>query len=114
MGNRPSSDDKSHLDEGVSEHIFSASAAMVGVCLTVIGLLQVSNRLEKISVLGDDLLAIDSIIFLSACILSYLGLRTRAFQQQRKQNLERIADICFLLGLCTMAAVCFLITYELV
>ncbi|AGY56948.1 hypothetical protein GKIL_0702 [Gloeobacter kilaueensis JS1] len=87
---------------------------MLGVCLTAIGLLQISHRIKLVSTLGDDLLAIDSIIFLLACVLAYFGLRTRSTRQTLKERLESIADVCFLLGLCAMAAACLLITYEFV
>lgn len=116
MFKKPSSDnaDRKHkLDEDISTHIFSTSATLVGVCLTVIGLVRISNRLKSVSLIGDDLLAISSIVFLTACILAYLGLRSRA-SPQTKEKLERIADLCFLAGLCMLAVICILIAYELV
>ncbi len=117
MRKEPSSSsdtDKKHkLDENISTHIFSTSATLVGVCLTVIGLVRISNRLKNVSIIGDDLLALSSIVFLIACFLSYLGLRTRGSRQLR-ENLERIADVWFLVGLCMLAVICILIAYELV
>lgn len=98
------------LEEDISIHIFSVSAAMVGVCLTVIGIFQI-GRLKNIGSFSDNLLAIDAIAFLFSCILSYIALRTRT--QKRRYHIERIADLIFIGGLCLMAIVCFLVAYEL-
>lgn len=98
------------LDEDICIHIFSASAAMVGVCLTVIGIFQI-GRLQEIGSVADNLLALDALVFLCSCILSYLALRTRA--RKRRHVIERIADIIFIGGMTLMAGVCFLVAYEL-
>ena len=107
-----SDDKRPRLEEDISVHIFTASAAMVGVCLTVIGLFRISNKLRDIGSIGDELLAIDAMVFLASCILSYLALRVR--KQQRRYHLERLADGIFFTGLCLMAVICALIAYELV
>lgn len=65
------------LEGDISIHIFSTSATMVGVCLTVIGLFRLVFQLKAIGTFGDDLLAIDASLFLISCILSYRALRTR-------------------------------------
>ena len=98
------------LEKDISVHIFSASAAMVGVCLTVIGILQI-GKLREIGSYSDNLLAIDALAFLFSCILSYVALRRRT--QKRRFHLERIADLTFIGGLCFMAIVCSLVAYEL-
>ena len=59
------------LEEDISIHIFSTSATMVGVCLTVIGLFKVVFQFKSVSTLGDDLLSVDALLFLLACGLSY-------------------------------------------
>jgi len=98
------------LEEDICIHIFSASAAMVGVCLTVIGVFQI-GRLQVVGSVSDNLLAIDALFFLSSCILSYVALRTRT--RKRQHLLEKIADLIFIGGLTLMSAVCFLVAYEL-
>ncbi|MBC7804558.1 MAG: hypothetical protein H7145_00205 [Akkermansiaceae bacterium] len=100
------------MEEGwLSVHIFAASASMVGVCLAVIGLFQIVARLGNVESLGDDLLAFDALLFLTACVFAYLALRSRYRGQRRR--LERSADALFLLGLGLMAFVCLLITYAI-
>jgi hypothetical protein len=84
---------------------------MVGVCLTVVGLLRVVITLRKADTVADDLLAGDALLFLIACLSSYWALRTR--QQSRAYWVERIADAVFLLALLLMVAVCAFITYAI-
>jgi hypothetical protein len=52
---------KTKLEEDICIHIFTVSSAMVGVCLTVIGLIRVVITLGKADTLADDLLAGDAL-----------------------------------------------------
>lgn len=90
------------LDDDICVHIFTASAAMVGVCLTVIGIIRVVISLRKADLFVDDLLAGDAMLYLVSCLLSYWALRTRNLQ--RNYRLERIADAVFLIAL-TLTAI---------
>lgn len=92
-------------------HIFTVSAGMVGVCLTVIGLLRVVITLRKADTFADDLLAMDAFLFLIACLSSYWALRTR--RRRRGHRVEGFADLVFLLALVLMAVVCLFITYAI-
>lgn len=105
------SDHSKFLEEDISVHILSVSAAMVGVCLTVIGLLRVVIAIQKADTIADDLLAVDSILFLVSCLLSYWALRTRTVR--RMHNVERIADAVFMLALVLMVVVCAFVTYAI-
>lgn len=49
------------LDQDIATHVFTGSAATIGVCLTCIGLLQIISKITGINTLSDDLLALDSI-----------------------------------------------------
>jgi hypothetical protein len=97
---------------GVSIHIFSVSAAMVGVCLTVIGIIRVVISSQNISTLIDDFLALDSLMFLAACLFAYAEMRSS--EKQRKQRMEGIADGFFIFALILMVIACGLITYAIV
>jgi hypothetical protein len=95
----------------ISVHIFSASAALVGVCLTVIGLVRIVVITNKVETLVDDFLAMDAIFFLLSCLLSYWALRTRSLY--RMHRVERVADIIFLVGLFLMVVACSFIAYAI-
>ncbi|MDB6148012.1 MAG: hypothetical protein JWO45_1676 [Spartobacteria bacterium] len=99
------------LEGDICIHIFTVSSAMVGVCLTVIGLVRVVITLGKADTLADDLLALDALLFLVSCLLSYSALRSRT--PQRMHRIERAADAIFIVAMVVMTVVCVLITYAI-
>lgn len=100
-----------HLEEDICIHIFSVSAGMVGVCLTVIGLINVVIAVRKADTIADNLLAIDAALFLLACVMAYWALRTRSVR--RMHLVERVADFVFLFALLGMGGICAFIVYAL-
>jgi hypothetical protein len=102
---------KAHLEEDVCIHIFTVSAAMVGVCLTVIGLLRVVITLRRADSIADDLIAVNAVLFLVSCLSSYWALRTRS--KIRMHRLERFADYAFIVAMLFMVVICIFITFEI-
>src|SRR5206468_8607638 len=100
-----------HLEQDICIHIFTVSSAMVGVCLTVIGLIRVVITLGTADTLADDFLAADALLFLVSCLLSYWALRSRGLR--RMHRLERIADGIFITAMIGMVVVCALIAYTI-
>jgi hypothetical protein len=98
------------LEADICIHIFTVSAAMVGVCLTVIGLLRIVISIQKINSVADDLLAVTSVMFLVSCLSSYWALRTRG--TRRMKRLERVADLIFVLAMCLTVFACLFVTYS--
>jgi len=97
-------------EENISPHVFSVSAAMVGVCLTVISLINISIAIKKIDTIGDDLTAFDAVIFILSCYLSYVAMRTN--NRKLRLLLEKWAGRIFLLGLFMMVLVCLFVVYK--
>lgn len=106
-----SNNNKTELESDICIHIFTVSSAMVGVCLTVIGLIRVVITLGKGDTLADDLLAADAILFLISCLLSYSALRSRSFR--RMHRIERAADTIFIVAMILMTTICGFIAYAL-
>ena len=104
-------DPNSHLEHDICIHIFTVSSAMVGVCLTVIGLIRVVITFGRADTLADDLLAGDALLFLLSCLLSYWALRSRGFR--RMHRLEKIADGIFIVAMIGMVIICAVITYSI-
>jgi hypothetical protein len=104
-------DPNTHLEHDICIHIFTVSSAMVGVCLTVIGLIRVVITLGRADTLADDLLAGDALLFLISCLLSYWALRSRSLR--RMHRLEKIADGIFIVTMIGMVIICALITYSI-
>src|SRR5713101_7562448 len=100
-----------HLEQDICIHIFTVSSAMVGVCLTVIGLIRVVITLGTADTLADDFLAGDALLFLISCLLSYWALRSRSMR--RMHRLEKIADGIFISAMIGMVIICALITYTI-
>src|SRR5881275_3749093 len=86
----------SHLEQDICIHIFTVSSAMVGVCLTVIGLIRVVITLGRADTVADDLLAGDALLFLISCLVSYWALRSRSVY--RMHRLEKVADAIFIIA----------------
>ena len=99
------------LERDICIHIFTVSSAMVGVCLTVIGLIRVVITLGSADTLADDFLAINALLFLISCLLSYWALRSRGWR--RMHRLERLADGIFIFAMIGMVVVCTLMAYTL-
>ncbi|TBR36718.1 hypothetical protein EYV96_12430 [Dyella terrae] len=93
----PDTNDKSPLDHDISTHIFTTSAAMVGVCITVIGILRVIIAIRQADLIEDDMFAVNAMLYLVTCLMSYWSLRTRSVR--RLHRLERISDTLFLVSL---------------
>jgi hypothetical protein len=82
---------------------------MVGICLTVIGLVKIVIAVSQIDTLVDSLLAVDALLFLISCLLAYWALRTRNVRNMRR--VERMADIIFIIALLLMVVICGTIAY---
>lgn len=84
---------------------------MIGVYLTMIGIVNVAVSIKKASTIADDLLAVNALIFLALYLLFYWALRARS--KRRMYQGEGVADVIFLIGLSTMAVICGLIVLVL-
>jgi hypothetical protein len=103
---------KEFIDVDITIHVFTASATLVGVCITVISLLMISRHLSHVKSFGEKLLAFDAILFLTSCILSYSALRRR--RRGNYQRLEKSAEEIFFFALAFMSLICIFIVFELV
>ncbi|HQN65267.1 MAG TPA: hypothetical protein PK372_08410 [Rugosibacter sp.] len=94
--------------QDLSKHILPVSATMVGVCMTVITIMQLVPK-NTISYWADEMIAIDSLLFLASTMLSYWSVRHKDDLVQ----IEKLADRCFFLGMVLMVGVNFLVAFEL-
>jgi hypothetical protein len=92
----------------LADHILPSSATMIGVCMTVISLAHLIPK-HSISRHVNDLLALDSLLFLSSAMLSYFSIR----RPMLAEKYERLADSIFLIGLAVMVVVGFVVAFEL-
>jgi hypothetical protein len=99
-------------DERLYHHlttILSVSGAMVGVCLSAIGILGVIKTLRRLDTICDELLAADSFLFLSTAILSFVVVRTPLWR--RRHRVAVGIDGIFCLALIVMVMVCGMLVW---
>jgi hypothetical protein len=101
------------LEVDLNLHIFTVSAGLVGVCLTVIGIIRIAiNANPGYTTFADDLLAITAFVFIVSCLLAYSSLRT-ARDSSTTRRIEAYADRLFIAGLAMMFVTCALVTWTL-
>ena len=97
------------ITRGLSGHILPNSTAMVGVCVTAIGLVKLlEGRIGPSRV--DEYCAVTAVIFAASAILSYVSIR----METPNGVLERLADFCFMLGLAALTGIALLFAYEVI
>ena len=89
----------------IAHYVFSGSTTMSGVCITVIALFKVMNVNAK--TYADEILGIDTFIFIVSAFLSYLTLRS-----SHAWKLERYADYFFFAGLTVLLLVGVIIVFS--
>lgn len=102
---------KTGVNPELCSRIFSASAGMVGVCLTLIGLIRVTISIRKADTMADDLLALNALVFLASCLISYWALRAQT--RRRMEALERAADLIFMSALAFLVGIGLFVVYAI-
>jgi multisubunit Na+/H+ antiporter MnhF subunit len=92
---------------GISLHILPTSATMVGVCMTMVGLVKLMEVRAGPSHV-DEIFAIDALGFLASALASYVAIR------QNHRHWEQIADVIFVLALIAMAVGGGFFAFELI
>ncbi len=94
------------FDRDIYLHVSEISVAMLGVCLTGVSILNVDQDIKDGGTNIDDLLAIDSFVFLIAYLLSYWVVRVMTQGDRNVRRVGNIANAIFLFGMIVMAIVC--------
>jgi hypothetical protein len=92
--------------------LLSVSAAMVGVCLTAIGLVGILKSLREKEIWIDDMLAIAALLFVGCSFLCFLGIRTRI--RSRWHGFAFTVDVLFCLGLLALVSASMLLTWAVI
>ena len=93
-------------------HISEISVMMVGVCLTGVSIMQVDEDLQASGTFVDDLLAIDSLIFLCSALLAYWLIRVTTNSSRNVRKIGNVANAIFLLGMIVIVVVCLSIVIQ--
>ena len=105
----PSPEQREHE---ITMRVFSMSAGLIGVCLVAIGILRLVAAQSQFQTLGDELLALGAVLFVSCCYLSFWSFKTK--DARLRNRLRLIVDSLFMLALALMVGVCTIIADALV
>ena len=97
---------------GLSGHILPVSATLIGVCVTLVGLVKVVE-IKLGSSRVDEYAALAAIAFLTCSIASYLSIRCAA-NDNLTYWLEQAADVIFVAGLIAITMIATLFAYEVI
>lgn len=89
-------------------YILPVSATMVGVCMTVISLVQIIPK-NNVSSWVDALLALDNMSLLLSAVFSYYAIRYPGIAERA----ERRADVVFMFALLFMVFAGFMLAFDL-
>lgn len=109
MPNQDLAEQRAEVD--LSEKVFTNSSNMLVLCLTVIGLIKICTRFEKITTLADNFLAFICVGYFVSTVFAYLALRTQ--QKPKRLKLARVADLLFSASFCCTGAVALFMTFAL-
>ena len=100
------------FDRDIYLHVSEISVVMLGVCLTGVSILNVDQDISDANSYIDDVLAIDSIVFLTSYLLAYWVIRVMTKSNRNIRRIGNIANIIFLFGMVLMAIVCVSIVIQ--
>jgi hypothetical protein len=92
----------------VSGDILPTAATMIGVCITTISLIKLLEHFKG-AVFADEILEVDSFLFLVSAFVSYVSMRL----DQKLKSLEAAADIVFLVAMGVMVIAIIFLGIEL-
>lgn len=94
--------------KNISQHILPTSANLLGICFLILSLKKLWKA-DGIERFVNKLDGVANIIFLVACVLSYMSMRSRV----RSEQYEWIADLIFLAGLSILTLIAVVAVLEL-
>ncbi len=100
------------FDRDIYLHVSEVSVAMIGVCLTGVSILNVDQDVNNLNTYVDDLLAIDSFVFLTSYLLSYWVVRVMTRGNGNVRRVGNIANAIFLIGMVFMAVICLCVVFQ--
>lgn len=97
---------------GLASHILPVSGTMIGVCVTLVGLVKVAELRWGTSHV-DEYAALAAISFLTSSLTSYLSIRY-SNNTRLSYRLEQLADVIFITALVAITLVATLFAYEVI
>lgn len=89
--------------------LLAVSAGMVGVCLTAISLIGIFKSHSKIDTVLEEVVAVDALLYVAACLLIFGALRTPL--KKRSSAIALAVDLVFSVALILTVVVCGLLAW---
>lgn len=96
------------LGSGLSAHILPTSATMIGVCMTVLSIGHLGSG-NEVRMVMDKLLAVDSLVFLTSALLSFISMRSKGV----RSRYEARAELIFIAGLAILVLVAVVLAFAI-
>ncbi|GLK75330.1 hypothetical protein GCM10008171_05840 [Methylopila jiangsuensis] len=111
----PSPEDKAKALAALAlaRDILPNSGTMIGVCTTLVGLVKIIERDSGASRV-DEYGALIGVLFLISALTSYWAIRVAPTNPLASRRCERVADVFFLTGLCSLVVLGALFAFETV
>ena len=101
------------LDRDVYLHLSEISVEMIAICLAGVSILNIDeNAKSNVGTYIDDLLAVDSVVFLTSYLISYWIVRVMTNSDRDLRKLGNIGNAIFLVGMVMMAMLCGSIVFQ--
>lgn len=104
------SPNRGHGPRALSQHILPAAGTMIGVCTTLVGLVKIAEA-QTGPTHVDEAVSLTAILFLASAVASYLSMRLDD-DRPLALRLERVADVCFIIGLFSLSTITIFFAYE--
>lgn len=85
---------------------------MVGLCLTLLGLVRLVESLKHIGTLADELLAANAVFFLLAGLVTLLALKDPSPKGKKLKG--HIGDLIFTVAILCLVGICCVIAISLI
>jgi hypothetical protein len=95
-----------------TQAVFSVSAAMIGVCLTSIGLVKVVANGKEFQSLCDRFIVVDALLFGLSAWMAFRCMN--GLIKGRVLPQQKVVDWVFLLALALMILICGVFTWDLI
>lgn len=93
-----------------SPHILNTSTNLLGFCLIVLTSIKVMHFNN--STLIDDSTGVAALLLMASCLLSFLSMRED--NGRKSEQLEKVADYVFLVGLICISVTTVLVSFNLI
>ncbi len=107
---QPPSPPDTHASDAFHTRLFDQSAARVGLCLTLVGMLRIVEGVKQAKYLADELLVMAALGFLVSGLISHFALRET--DTGNKHRLGKISNSIFTVAFCVLAIICIVVILE--